>query len=199
MRKLCTLIVMLLLVVTLMVGCANININIKTDETKEAVASTSAPTQPQTEPPLKDTLSMVDYHELTVSDIIAIWGDDYTVSNSLYLGGWGSFYYAQSDCPFIFYYKCSVANMGQMPDLSEKLSGIGYSFDAENDDYFIHDDVAVNFSRTDFESAAPQGEFHENQMDGGYTYSYTHDSYDVVCCWYKRSVNGPAESIVVSF
>lgn len=148
---------------------------------------------------IKDNMSMMDYNGLTVEDVASIWGDDYIIANSLYQGGWGIMYYDGAECPFGFYYHCYPQDMGRDPDAKEKLTGISWNDDYLDTEVFIYDDIDVTYNLSDYESSIPNGEFWENQMEGGYAYSYSYGLAEVTCCWYEKSTKESAEFIVVDY
>lgn len=72
------------------------------DTQTQTEAETQPPTQPPTEAlPLCYSLYMTDYNGYTVSDVMNLWGDNFVVANELYGGGWGYFYYPNSE-PVLF-------------------------------------------------------------------------------------------------
>lgn len=142
---------------------------------------TEAPTEKPVENPtvtVKKPATMLGFRNLTIEDVISIYGTNYIVSPYLYLGGAGSFGYKGDPNMYTFYYRCNAPQMGTIPSVKDKLIII-----STNGFALIDDAVDTSMNGAKVESARPGGEWCENVETGHYSYVYEMDTYRVHCFW----------------
>lgn len=123
---------------------------------------------PQTNDQNKQQYSMVEYANMTVADVAAIWGDDYTVADYLIGGGLGSIGYEDGRCPFVFCFHASKIPTACKGD--EAISVIMAYPKADNTDFYVNDELSIVCTYEEVKNLLP-GEYYFNEMDGLYSYN----------------------------
>lgn len=146
----------------------------------------------------EEPMRMVDFFGCTISDIIDMYGTDYTISEYLYRGGWGYFYYENIDCPYTFYFRSDVTTIGTIPSIENKLTAVGSSGDAG--EVYVHDDVTTSIKGDDLADLGFGGEWYEDCDSGLPTYSYSYDELCNVTFYWKDSVGeSKVDTVHVTF
>lgn len=176
-------------------------IEIATDEVKETSASTEkpteeptqkstekptesetkAPTQPQTEKPyVHKPMNMTGFRHYTIEEIISIYGENYFVSDTLYGGGLGFFYYKDGSCPYTFYFKSDAYSMGTIPSVKAEIAAI-----STKDSYcYITTKLRTDMNGLQAENACSGGEWYIDEMNsGGYVYTHDNGAFRINCYW----------------
>ncbi|WP_417084271.1 tetratricopeptide repeat protein [Evtepia gabavorous] len=121
---------------------------------------------------------MVEYLGMTVNEIAALWGEDYTVAPDLYLGGSKGIYYEDSRIPATFYFQ-DIFNNGVQTG-KERIDLIEISSDLT-----IAEGFFPALTRPELESTHPEGEFaffEESGNGATYTCKYN-DNISIIYGW----------------
>ncbi len=121
---------------------------------------------------------MVEYLGMTVNEIAALWGEDYTVAPDLYLGGAKGIYYEDGRLPATFYFQ-DIFNNGVQTG-KERIDLIEISSDLT-----IAEGFFPALTRPELESTHPEGEFaffEESGNGATYTCKYN-DNISIIYGW----------------
>ena len=121
---------------------------------------------------------MVEYLGMTVNEIAALWGEDYTVAPDLYLGGSKGIYYEDGRLPATFYFQ-DIFNNGVQTG-KERIDLIEISSDLT-----IAEGFFPALTRPELESTHPEGEFaffEESGNGATYTCKYN-DNISIIYGW----------------
>lgn len=141
-----------------------------TESPKKESSKTSSKASSKTSSKSKSTAKkfnkyiLSNYKGMTVKEVIKIWGNDYTLANEIYRGGWAYIYYDE----ICFYYEANT--IPTKVNKNAKLAAVGvYPGTVSKDVYLVNNiKVSAPYSKV---SQKLQGEFWEDQMDGGYSYT----------------------------
>lgn len=114
---------------------------------------------------------MVEYLGMTVNEIAALWGEDYTTTPDLYLGGEKGVHYADNRVPVIFYFYDPLNNGIKTGE--EEINLIEISSDVE-----IAEGFSYALTHPELEDAHPEGSFsffEESGTGATYTCKYRDD------------------------
>lgn len=114
---------------------------------------------------------MVDYLGMTVNEIAALWGEDYTVSPDLYFGGSKGIYYDDNRIAATFYFQ-DASNLGVQTG-EEQINLIQISTDLN-----IAEGFSAALTHPELEKEHPEGEFvffEESGYNATYTCQYRDD------------------------
>jgi len=182
-----------------------LNSTTKEQEKETSVEQTKAPTEKPTEAPTEKPtekpvvsapipLSMLDFKDYTIEQVIDIYGNNYIISEYLYLGGAGYFWYNYG-CPYTFYFKSDVTTIGTIPSFKDKLLLISTGAIVNIDGV-----VSSNMSGAELESLRPGGSWYENADSGYWSYNYEVGSCRVSCMWQSSAdVNGSMDYVEIFF
>lgn len=121
---------------------------------------------------------MVEYLGMTVNEIAALWGEDYTVAPDLYLGGSKGIYYEDNRIPATFYFQ-DILNDGVQTG-TERINLIELS-----PALTIAEGFLSVLTRPELESTHPEGEFaffEEAGTGATYTCKYS-DNISIIYGW----------------
>ena len=114
---------------------------------------------------------MVDYLGMTVNEIAALWGEDYTVSSDLYFGGSKGIYYDDNRISATFYFQDASNNGVQTGE--EQINLIQLSTDLN-----VAEGFPTALTHPELKKALPEGEFvffAESGYNATYTCQYSDD------------------------
>lgn len=141
---------------------------------------------------------MVDYLGMTVNEIAALWGEDYTVMDDLYLGDKKGIYYEDSRTMTGFYFLDPAGKGVQTGE--EKIILIETS-----DDGALADGFPNNTTYSYLKAQQPNGNFYEDDIDGSsgciyqltdkitllYTWDYNVDAETTPSVWARLYMEEP--------
>lgn len=157
-------------------------------------ASSSAPTEELTAKIPSENI-MVNYYNMTMSDIIEIWGEDYVLNDYLLDAAFAGIYYNDGRCPFVFFYRSNTDFAPTTCDTTAKVTGIKVD-NFNHDDYYVTKDIPITISY-DILSAKLDGEYTPDDMWGGNTFECTSiENVDVVWFNWQEGENVPSRLLL---
>lgn len=181
MKKILSIFITITLVFCLLfTGCRNTTDT--NSESSDTIQTSTPNMNTQEKSPSKNI--MVNYYDMTMQDIIDIWGADYVISDYLLDAAFASIYYENDDCPFVFFYRSYTDFAPDTCDTSEKITGIKVkTFSRSYENVYVTQDIPITASY-EFVSAKLEGKYTPDDMLGGNTFECTSiENVDVV--WFN--------------
>lgn len=169
----------------------------KEETQKPTQSETKAPTEPQTEKPyVHKPMNMTGFRHYTIEDVISIYGENYFVSDTLYGGGLGFFYYKDGSCPYTFYFYSDAYSMGTIPSVKAEIAAIS----AKDNYCYITTELRTDMNGIQAENACSGGEWYIDEMNsGGYVYTHDNGAFRINCYWNTTDTSRPMNYAEVFF